>query len=231
MYLLILFFSELFILFLLSRSVTRGLSSFIYHHTKSKRITVFLLAFLFFPGTLIHELSHYIAAKVLFVRTYGMELIPKLDGENLKLGSVSLEKPDFLRHLLIGMAPFLIGTTILLSILYCAVDKQLFNNTFFIVIIGYLVFEIGNTMFSSKKDMEGAIELLLILIILGGGLYISGINFPFLDPTIILEKPIIEQLFEKGSLFLLAPIGIDLLIISVLKLTSYRHSGRVQNRS
>ena len=72
-------------------------------------------------------------------------------------------------------------------------------------------------MFSSRKDMEGAIELLLFLIILAGGIYVSGISLPFPDPTIFFEKPLVKQLFEKGGFFLLVPLGIDLLIICVLR--------------
>lgn len=212
----ILFFSELFVLFLLSNSLTRHISSFLFHVTKSKRITIVSMAFLFFPGTLIHELSHYLAAKLLFVPTYTIEFFPKLYGETLKLGSVSIAKSDFLRQLLIGMAPFFVGTILLLGTLFYAAQQQLFKNIFFIILIGYIVFEIGNTMFSSKKDMEGAIELLLTLSIILSGLYVSGINFP-IDIKIFFENRILQQAFEKGSIFLLAPLSINIILISCLK--------------
>ena len=176
------------------------------------------MTLLFFPGTLIHELSHYLTAKLLFVRTYGIHLFPKLEGENLKLGSVSIEKPDFFRHLLIGMAPFFTGTSILLGILYLAAHNHLLNEPLYIVIIGYMLFEVGNTMFSSKKDMEGAIELLITVVIIIAIAYFIDIRFPSFNPDFIFSNPVVTQALEKGTLFLLVPIGIDILIIAFMRL-------------
>jgi hypothetical protein len=213
----IIFFLELFLLFLLSQSLTRLLSSFIYRTTKSKRVTILFMAFLFFPGTVIHELSHYLAAKLFFVRTHGIELFPKLEGDTLTLGSVSITKTDFFRRLIIGMAPFFIGTTILLCVLFYAVQNHLLTTPLFIFFIGYLVFEVGNTMFSSKKDMEGAIELLIALTIITIALYFVGIKLPMLNPESFFNTPLIKEIFQKGSLFLLAPLGIDLGVVIILK--------------
>src|SRR5471030_284135 len=118
MLLVLLFLGELFFLFLLSQRLTRSLSFFFYKVTKSKKITILLLALLFLPGTFIHELAHYLMAIILFVHAEGLELIPKIQEHDVKLGSVQIERTDPFRRLLIGMAPFLFGTSILLSLLY-----------------------------------------------------------------------------------------------------------------
>lgn len=214
----IFFFSELFLLFLLSRTVTKKLSRFLYHQTRSQKITITGIALLFFPGTFIHELSHYLMAQFLFVPVGHMEFVPKIEGTSVKLGSVSIARTDIFRRLLIGMAPFLFGTTIILILLFYAAHNNLFDNPLFILLIGYVLFEIGNTMFSSKKDMEGAIELLLTLGVIGTIFYFVGLRLPEIAIASIFEQPLVAKAFEKGSLFLLAPLGIDILIIGLFKL-------------
>lgn len=213
-----LFFIELFILFLLSRILTSSLSIFFFRIIRSKRFTIYLLAFLFFPGTLLHEVAHAAMARLLFVPVYHIEFLPKLEGDSVKLGSVSIAKTDHIRRLLIGMAPFLIGTISLLFIFFFTQKNQLFINAAVDCIVGYVAFEISNTMFSSKKDLEGAIELLLILFLVVGLLYLLGFRLPEINPTAYLNSRPIRQAFEKGDFFLSIPLFIDATIIGLIKL-------------
>lgn len=71
-----------------------------------------LLFYLLLPGILLHELSHYLAAKILLVNTSGIHLgIKPLKGKTnqISLGSVGIERTDPFRESLIGVAPFLVG--------------------------------------------------------------------------------------------------------------------------
>jgi hypothetical protein len=132
------------------------------------------MAAFFFVGTVIHEFSHLIMANLLFVHTGKMELLPKLEGNTIRLGSVEIVKPDPFRRLLIGVAPFLMGTTIIILTLFSA-DFFDATHTLWIGILALLiVFQIGNTMFSSKKDMEGASFFLVLFIIAIVTLYLLG---------------------------------------------------------
>lgn len=161
---LLIFFAELLILFTLSKTLTNLLFGFFYGTTRSKKASIYLMSILFLPGTLIHELAHGFMATLLFVPVGKMELLPKLVGNNLKLGSIEIERTDPVRRLLIGAGPFIFGVFILLGIFLYGARADLFTNQLFIIIAGYAVFEIGNTMFSSKKDMEGALELILAVL-------------------------------------------------------------------
>jgi hypothetical protein len=210
------FFTELFVLFLLSKKLTRLLSVYFYHITRSKKATIFYLALLFFPGTFIHELSHYLMAIFMNVRVGDMEFFPEVQEHGVKLGSVSIAKTDPFRRLLIGMAPFLFGTGIILALLYFGSLYDLFSAYWFILLTGYAVFEIGNTMFSSRKDMEGALELLIVLFLLTIILYFAGLRLPAFDPTIVFGQPLLVKIFEKGSYFLLVPLALDLVVIILL---------------
>lgn len=182
------------------------------------------MSLLFFPGTVVHELSHMFMAIILYVPVGNLELIPKLVGQNLKLGSIQIAKSDPIRRVLIGMAPFLFGTTILIGVFYYVSTNKLFNNQIVILILGYLVFEIGNTMFSSKKDMEGALELMLVISILIAIFYFAGLRLSAMNPDVLFRNPLVEQTFQKASLYLTAPIGIDLIQIIILKLLRFDQS-------
>ena len=216
-----LFITELFILFLLSQTLTNLLFVFFHKLTKSKRISIYLMSFLFLPGTLIHELSHTLMATILFVPVGKMELLPKLVGGNLKLGSVEVAKSDPFRRILIGTAPFLFGTALIIGFFLYAIQTNLFNHKLSVIVISYLIFEIGNTMFSSRKDMEGAIDVVLALIIISIIFYIVGFRLPTLNPELVFSNPVVKQILQKATLYLIAPVGIDLLLITVLKLLRY----------
>src|SRR5580704_5390415 len=97
-----LFFIELVVLFLLSRNLTRVLSHFFYQLTKNKTFTISALAFLFFPGTVIHELAHALFAGLLGVHVGEIEFMPKIEGDKVKLGSVQIAQTDPIRRFLIG---------------------------------------------------------------------------------------------------------------------------------
>ena len=69
-----------------------------------------LIALLFFPGVLLHETSHYLMARLLWVRTGRFSLLPRpLPNGQLQLGFVETEKADWVRDALIGTAPLLVG--------------------------------------------------------------------------------------------------------------------------
>ena len=218
MLLILLFLVELFFLFLLSREVSKSLSFLFYRLTKSKNITIYLLAIIFLPGTFIHELAHYFMAIILVVHAEGLELIPKIQEHGVKLGSVHIEHTDPFRRFLIGMAPFLFGTTIILGSLYLAQAHNIFQNTWLTILLGYIVFEIGNTMFSSRKDMEGALELLIGILVIMSFLYFLGFRISTLEINSFFSQPSIAKLFQQGCLFVAAPIAIDLSIIGLLKI-------------
>lgn len=218
------FFAELIALFVLSKMLTKRLSMLIYHLTKNKGITIYSMALLFFPGTLLHELAHFLMAGLLFVRVYHFELVPKLEGDYVKLGSVGVAQSDIFRRFLIGVAPVLFGTFLLLSFLYYAASNNLFENYLFIFLMGYAAFEIGNTMFSSKKDMEGALELLAVVAIFVIIFYFIGLRLPEGTFTRFFEHPTVEQIFKQGSLFILFPLIVDGLVLGILSFLSPRRA-------
>jgi len=190
----------------------------------SKFLSINLISILFLPGVIVHELSHLFIAAILFVPVGNMEFAPKKEGLGLKLGSVEIGKTDPLRRSLIGFAPVFAGIMLVVGLVYLfSSDILSFQNQNFYIFIAatlaliYLLFTISNTMFSSKADMEGTAELLITFFIIFALAYILG----FRPPLSYLDKiftPEITGVMQKSTLFLLAPIIIDLFILGTIKL-------------
>jgi hypothetical protein len=212
---LILLLAEVTIVFLLSRIVCQNLFKF---------MSINFFSFVFSPGIILHELSHLLMATVLFVPVGDIDFTPRKNGNGVRLGSVEIAKTDPVRRSLIGFAPVLIGLTVITGIVYLFSSNILFLQSqdvyIFIVVIliaAYLLFVISNTMFSSRRDMEGTAEILIVFLIIFAAAYFLGFRFPFSILDKILTKEFVGMI-QKSTLFLIAPIGIDLLILGVLKL-------------
>jgi hypothetical protein len=208
---------EILVLFLLSKAVSKTLSRF---------VSINLLSFLFSPGVIVHELSHLFAATILFVPVGHMEFSPKKEGNGVKLGSIEIAKTDPIRRSLIGCAPFFVGFSLIVSMVYffnsniSFLQKQ--NYYVFIAAILsliYLLFAISNTMFSSKADMEGTLEILITIFIILGAASILGFRLPLaFSDKVFVGKTI--EIVQRSAIFLLVPIVIDFSILGVIKLFS-----------
>lgn len=112
--------------------------------------------FLFLPGTIIHELSHWIVAEILQVRTGEITIFPSDDDEmsqgERRLGSVATERTDPFRAFLIGLAPFIsgLGILIVLGVLLSSGWGTMVWWQIALIVYGIVV--IGNSMMISSSD-------------------------------------------------------------------------------
>lgn len=156
------FITELCVLLYLSKSITQIVSLVFLKVTKSHKVSITLMAYVFLPGVIIHELSHYLTAKITGVHVSHMEFTPQIHGNRVKLGSVSIAHTDILRRFFIGVAPILFGLG-MISLLFWWYQTSVFSLPLLwkTMIVGYALFEISTTMFSSSKDLEGSVLLLI----------------------------------------------------------------------
>lgn len=215
-----LLFLEIVVLYILSRKVSRLLSKF---------LPIQVLSFLFLPGVIIHEIAHLLLAVVLFVPVGEMEFTPKISRGGLKLGSLEIGKTDPIRRSIIGFAPVFLGLMIVIGIVYLFTsnisffrDKDVYVFISAALTVLYLLFAISNTMFSSTKDMEGTIEILITLIIMFGIAYFFGFRPQLSLAENIFTKEVIDVI-QKSSIFLLAPIVIDLGILGIIRVIPKRY--------
>jgi len=182
------------------------------------------MSFLLLPGVIIHELSHLFVSVVLFVPVGNIEFTPKKSDNGLKLGSIEIAKTDPIRRSIIGFAPVFLGLMLVIGIVYFFSVNILFfqdkNPYIFLALvlgIAYLLFAISNTMFSSRKDMEGTAEILITLLIIFILSYILGFRIPISFAQNLFTKDVLE-IVRKSAIFLSVPITIDLFILGLIKM-------------
>ena len=131
---------------------------------------------------------------------------------------MAVAKTDPIRRAIIGAAPFIIGVLIILSSLFYFTKLNFpISQTIKVILELFIVFEIGNTMFSSSKDLEGTLELLVVILLIMGMLFFIGLRVPQAIPD-YFSSPATKALFGKIDLLILVPIGLDLLVIGWIKL-------------
>ena len=191
------FFFFFALLFLFSKSLSKQLGFLIFRLTASRRWTVGIMAFLFLPGTVVHEFAHAAFAHALGVYVGEISLLPKIEGKNLKLGSVQVAETDPFRRFLIGAAPVVAGMALIFLTLGIF---QKFGADFAwwaSLLVYCLIFQIGNAMFSSRRDLEGAVEFLIAVFLVFGILYLFGIKFSVEWVGGVLQR--LESFFIFGS--------------------------------
>ena len=207
------FLAELFLLYLFARKLHQGFGKFFYKITRSKKVTMYLFALLFLPGTLLHELSHFFTALFLLVPVGNIDLFPKMTDEHeIKLGSVPIGQTDFVRRAIIGVAPFIFGLFALFGLAYYVTTGGHLINILSHILFGYVVFQISNTMFSSKKDLEGSWKMIVLFIFAAVLFRVFGLHLDIVSIGVFLT-PILSQVV----VFLTIPIIINFVFLLLFR--------------
>jgi len=176
----------------LQRLLHREIQAVLLIVTRNPWLSIVLFSALFFPGVFLHELSHFLMAKLLRVRTGKFSLIPKtLSSGRLQMGYVEIERTDIFRDSLIGAAPLIAGS---LCVAYVGIDKLRLDllwdvlrngqtNLFFMgmgllptvnlfPLWFYLAFAVSSTMMPSESDRHAWLPLgLWVATLLGLALF------------------------------------------------------------
>lgn len=171
-------------LFLLQRTLHKEFQGLLLNLTRRMDVSIIVFSILFLPGVFLHELSHFLTAKLLRVKTGKLSLIPQYqESGRLRLGYIETEKVDFFRDALIGLAPLVIGIVVTGFIvkdrlglitswqilrefdLVLLIDslREVVNQPNFWVWF-YLSVVVSSTMMPSPADRKAWIPLLLFLI-------------------------------------------------------------------
>ncbi len=162
-------------LILLGRWVTRQVQTIGWLLTGNASVTMIGYYLLMFPGILLHELSHFVTARVLGIKVTAFSLGPRRrkNSNAVELGSVSVYSGGPIRDSLVGVAPFVAGTAVLLLVSYMVFDVGALGriwdaqgwNGFFRTVRTlpqtpdfwlwlYLIFAVSNAMMPSAADRQ-----------------------------------------------------------------------------
>lgn len=180
-------------LLFVQRRLHREIQSVFLLITRHHEISLALFSLLFFPGVLLHELSHFVAARILGVRTGRFSILPTpMPDGRLRLGFVETVSVDFFRDALIGAAPLLSGG---LFVAYVGIQRLKLTLLWDSLAYGqlsvqkaltsipaqadfwlwfYLAFTISSMMLPSSSDRRAwlpltlAVAALIVMALLGG---------------------------------------------------------------
>lgn len=142
-----------------------GISLLVFSTTKPG---LWFYTILFLPGTIIHELSHWLIAEILRVRTGEITIFPDdEEGRERKLGSVATERSDPFRAFLIGLAPFISGILILIILGRLLADGWGVYLWWQLTLLIYGIIVIGNSMMISRADRKSWPFIFIFLTIVG----------------------------------------------------------------
>jgi hypothetical protein len=181
-------------LVLLQRGLHREIQTVFLITTRHESMAIWIFSLLFFPGVILHELSHFVTAKLLGVETGKFSLIPQAmpDGR-LQLGYVETARSDTIRDSIVGVAPLIVGG---LFIAYAAIYKMYLLDLWDLLRAGqvhlfmiglqllptisdfwlwfYLTFTISSTMMPSASDRHAWLPLSIFAVILPALAILAG---------------------------------------------------------
>jgi hypothetical protein len=170
----------------LQRGLHREFQAVFLITTRHEDVSIWLFSLLFFPGVLLHELSHFVSAKLLRIETGKFSLIPHTmpDGR-LQMGYVETAQSDVIRDSIVGVAPLVFGC---LFIAYAAIFEMHLLDLWELLRTGqtelflaglrllpaisdfwlwfYLTFTVSSTMMPSASDRHAWLPLSIFTIIL-----------------------------------------------------------------
>ncbi|MCX6817047.1 MAG: hypothetical protein NTZ93_04220 [Candidatus Beckwithbacteria bacterium] len=171
-----------------------------------------LLFFILLPGIFLHEMSHILMAEILGIRTGELKLRPELKDNHLSLGSAQIGQTDPFRMTLIGLAPLITGATVLWLLIK-------FNpGGWWLILFGYLMFAVSNTLFSSPSDLQSAGVPVILILLLLGILQLTRLSFP------IALLPYLANFFSSLATVFTYTLIINLVLLLPLKLLLSHHS-------
>lgn len=173
------FVAMLIPLIFLQRYLHREVQAVLLILTRDARPTLVIFQIIFLPGVFLHELSHFLMAKLLGVRTGGFSVIPRaLPNGRLQLGYVETARSDIVRDSLIGAAPLIFGTLFVSYVAVYRLDIRVLwdtfrNGQFDLFWLGvkllptvkdfylwfYLAFAVSSTMMPSESDRHAWLDL------------------------------------------------------------------------
>lgn len=201
--------------------------------TRSPKVAILLFSLMFFPGVFLHELSHFLAAKLLQVPTGRFSVFPREMGNHrLQMGFVEVAVTDPVRESLIGAAPLLAGSVF---VAFVGINRLGMDGSVAAAQLGfgtavdwffglfqqpdvwlwlYLALTVSSTMFPSASDRRPWMKVGVGLALVLGVVLLLGAGYWLLD----LLQPGLSSVLAAAALVFGISIGLHLLLLLPLVL-------------
>ncbi len=206
---------QLIVLYFISRISIRELFQVLRIFFSSDKIVFIFVSLIFLPGTIIHELSHFLAAISLLLHVHEVHIFPQWEKNYIKLGRVIYEKKDVIRSIFVGIAPVIVG--LLFFWWFSAINILSVEDIWIRILMVYAIFIISTSMFSSKQDLIDIIYIIPFFLIVGAIIYIFQIDLSFLLKQDILINGVTKFLYDV-NIFLAISLLIHIIIIGLFLL-------------
>ena len=140
---------------------------------------IYLYSLFFLPGTILHELSHWLVAEILQVPTGKFEVLPDLEASSLgeeRLGYVMTARTGPFRSFLIGFAPLFTGISLLIILGYVLNNLWGTAPWWQIVLVIYGLIVISNSMLVPSADRRNWPLIAIIAIFIIGLFWYLGLS-------------------------------------------------------
>jgi hypothetical protein len=164
-------------------------------------MAMILYSIIMLPGVALHEFSHWAMATILMTRTGRFSIFPqRLPDGTLRLGFVETQKTDIFREALIGAAPLIVGTLVILAISFGPLNVAAMSDALAVGDLGgvleglvavtrvpdawlwlYLLFAVSNSMLPSASDRRAWLPVLAVMAIVAGVLVYAGFSSVLLN--------------------------------------------------
>ena len=221
-------------LLIIQRKLHREIQSVILLLTRRIDVTIVTFSILFLPGVVLHEFSHWLMAKLLWVRTGRFSIFPRqLETGRLRLGYVETAKTDLFRDALIGAAPLFAGGFVvaLIGWNHLGISQiwgglgtggwRSWGEAFSVAVSQpdfwlwfYLIFAVSSTMFPSSTDWRAWPPLLVVILILLILMLVAGAG-PWMIEYL---APALDGVLESIALILGVSLGVHLVLFFPLYL-------------
>lgn len=218
---------------MLNRWITRQVQIIGWRVTGHEQVTLIIYYLLMLPGIVLHELSHALMARLLGLKVGSFSLGPRNKGQYVQLGSVTVSSGGALRDSLVGLAPWLAGTTALLLISYGIFNVAALGQAWLaggwravpaavpgmwqvpdFWLWAYLIFTVSNAMTPSAADREPWLMAGLYLALALFVAYVAGALVPAAEAL----APEVAGALPALTLAFLFTLGLDLAVGGLLLL-------------
>jgi hypothetical protein len=143
------------------------LLSVFYALLRAMRDSMWRIALLSLPGTIAHELAHYIVGALLLAKPHGLSVWPKVAGRSWRLGAVSFGNIGLLNGVFVAFAPLLLLPIAWLSLVHVLLPLWKDDRWGWWLLAGYLTATALYAALPSFQDIRLGARSLLLYVAIG----------------------------------------------------------------